>query len=173
MSAMVVMGRIRAPYGIKGWVKVQPYADDPLDWGEMAQWWLAEDENAPAEAWRPVALRGCRAHGNEMIAAFEQTTERNAAQALRGLYIGAPREVLPEVAEGEYYWADLTGLSVRNLQGEALGVVVGLISTGAHDVLRVRDDEADVERLIPFVDAYVPQVDVAAGWIAADWQKDW
>lgn len=173
MSAMVVMGRIRAPYGIKGWVKVQPYADDPLDWGEMAQWWLAEDENAPAEAWRPVALRDCRAHGNEMIAAFEHTTERNGAQALRGLYIGAPREVLPEVEEGEYYWADLTGLKVRNLQGEVLGVVVGLISTGAHDVLRVRDDEAGEERLIPFVDAYVPQVDVAAGWITADWQKDW
>ena len=48
MSAMVVMGRIRAPYGIKGWVKVQPYADDPLDWGALAQWWLAEDENAPS-----------------------------------------------------------------------------------------------------------------------------
>ena len=77
------------------------------------------------------------------------------------------------MAEGEYYWADLTGLKVRNLQDEALGVVVGLISTGAHDVLRVRDDEADTERLIPFVDAYVPQVDVAAGWITADWQKDW
>lgn len=173
MSAMVVMGRIRAPFGIKGWVKVQPYADDPFDWAELEQWWLAKDENAPVEAWKPFDLRDCREHGNEMIAAFEQIVDRTAAEALRGLYIAAPRELLPETAEGEYYWADLTGMEVHNLQGESLGVVVGLMTTGAHDVLRVQEAEGSSERLIPFVDACVPKVDMEARCIIADWQKDW
>ena len=85
-----------------------------------------------------------------------------------------PREALPDAEPGEYYWADLIGLSVRNEQGIALGKVTGLIEAPAHDVLRVAaDDGSGREQLIPFIEPIVRAVDAAGGLITVDWQKDY
>lgn len=168
---MVVMGRIVAPFGIKGWVKVQPFADDALDWGDMPEWWLADADDAPEAAWKAYALRECKAHGTILVAALEGIDDRNASEALKGMFVGAPRSALPATTEDEFYWADLTGLGVVDAAGEPLGTVTGLMSTGAHDILQVADGET--ERLIPFVKAYVLEVDTATGLIRVDWQKDW
>lgn len=168
---MIVLGRIVAPFGVQGWVKIHPFGDDPLSWRRMPQWWLAADENASADAWRPLTLRACRAHGKALVAAFAEAGDRNAAEALQGMYVGAPREALPAPAEDEYYWHDLIGLAVYNERDEALGTVSGLLSTGAHDVLQVR--EGDDERLIPFVAAYVLEVDLAARRVKVAWERDW
>lgn len=168
---MIVMGRIVAPFGVKGWVKIHPFGDDPLAWGEMPQWWLAADAEAPESAWQPVQLAGLREHGAGFIATFEGCSDRTAAEALQGRYIGAPREAMPAPDEDEYYWGDLIGLAVVNQAGESLGSVEALLSTGAHDVLQVRD--GDDERLIPFVAAYVLDVDLPARTIRVEWQKDW
>ncbi len=168
---MIVLGRIVAPFGIKGWVKVHPFGDDPAAWGEMPQWWLAEADDAADAEWQPVALRDMKPHGAGWVAAFEGVTDRDGAEALTGRFIAAPREALPRTEENEYYWADLVGLEVRNKADEALGTVAGLLSTGAHDVLQVKD--GDEERLIPFVAAYVLDVDMPARLIRVDWEKDW
>jgi 16S rRNA processing protein RimM len=168
---MIVMGRIVAPFGVQGWVKIHPFGDDPLAWRTMPQWWLAADAAAPDDEWQAVRLRACRSHGRGLIAAFDDVADRNGAEALEGRYIGAPREALPATEADEYYWADLVGLDVVNEAGDTLGAVSGLISTGAHDVLQVRQD--DEERLIPFVAAYVLEVDLAARRILVAWQKDW
>jgi 16S rRNA processing protein RimM len=168
---MIVMGRIVAPFGIKGWVRITPFGDDPGSWGEMPQWWISRDDAAPDEAWLPVELIECRPHGTGLVAALKEIPDRNAAEAAKGWFVGAPREAMPEPGEEEYYWADLIGLSVINRDGEALGEVAGLMSTGAHDVLRAVD--GDTERLIPFVAAYVLEVDATARRITVDWQKDW
>lgn len=168
---MIVLGRIVAPFGIQGWVKINPYGDDPLAWADMPQWWIAQDADAPADAWKPVSLRGCKEHGGGLIAVFESHQDRNLAESLKGWFVGAPRDALPATGENEYYWADLTGLSVENLAGEQLGKVAGLLSTGAHDVLQVVD--GDTERLIPFVAAYALDVDLEQRLIRVDWQKDW
>ncbi len=168
---MIVMGRIVAPFGVKGWVRIHPFGDDPLSWRKMPQWWLAPTDDAPADAWQPMTLKGCRAHGKGLVAAFEEAPDRNAAEALDGCYIGAPREALPDTAKDEYYWHDLVGLVVENEAGEALGTVSGLLSTGVHDVLQVAD--GDAERLIPFVAAYVLDVDLASRRIRVAWERDW
>lgn len=168
---MIVLGRIVAPFGTQGWVKVHPFGDDPLAWRKMPQWWVCADSEAAAESWRPLTLRGCHMQGRSLAAAFDGVKDRSAAEALDGLYIGAPREALPAPAKDEYYWADLVGLRVENRAGEILGTVGSLLSTGAHDVLQVEDGEA--ERLIPFVAAYVDGVDLDARLIRVDWQKDW
>jgi 16S rRNA processing protein RimM len=168
---MIVLGRIVAPYGIQGWIKIHPFGDDPLAWRTMPQWWVCSDSDGAPETWRPLVLRGCRMQGRSLVAAFAEVKDRNAAEALDGLYVGAPREALPATAEGEYYWADLVGLGVVNRAGESLGTVSSLLSTGAHDVLQVQ--EGDREYLIPFVAAYVDDVDVNARRIRVDWQKDW
>ncbi len=168
---MIVLGRIVAPFGVQGWVRIHPFGDDPLSWRKMPHWWLAADDKAPDEQWKQVALAGCRVHGKSLVASFEGVADRNGAEAIDGLYVAAPREALPKPAEDEFYWGDLVGLAVENEAGETLGVVSGLISTGAHDVLQVQD--GDNERLIPFVAAYVLDVDLAARRIRVAWGKDW
>jgi 16S rRNA processing protein RimM len=137
----------------------------------MAQWWLSAEDGARDELWKPFVLRACRAHGKGLVASFEEVPDRNAAEAIAGHFVGAPREALPEPAKDEYYWGDLVGLEVVNEAGDALGSVNGLLSTGAHDVLQVQD--GDTERLIPFVAAYVLEVDLAARRIRVAWEKDW
>lgn len=169
---MIVLGRIAGAFGVQGWIKLQPFGDDPLSWRSMPQWWLSADDGADAPDWKPHALRACRSHGKGLVAALEGIADRDAAEALHGFYVGAPRAALPQTAADEYYWADLIGLAVENTSGEAFGTVSGLISTGAHDVLQVHD-EAGEERLIPFVAAYVLEVDAAKGRIRVDWEKDW
>lgn len=169
---MIILGRIAGAFGVQGWLKLHPFGDDPLSWRSMPQWWISAEDGAEAQEWKPLGLRACRAHGKGLVAALEGIDDRDAAEALNGFYVGAPRTALPQTAADEYYWADLVGLVVDNTSGEALGTVTGLISTGAHDVLQVRD-EAGEERLIPFVAAYVLDVDVAAGRIQVDWGKDW
>ena len=168
---MIVLGRIVAPFGVQGWVRIHPFGDDPLSWRRMAQWWLSAEDGARDEHWKPFRLRSCRAHGKGLVASFEEVPDRNAAEAIAGHFVGAPREVLPEPATDEYYWGDLVGLEVVNEAGDALGSVSGLLSTGAHDVLQVQD--GDTERLIPFVAAYVLEVDLAARRIRVAWEKDW
>jgi 16S rRNA processing protein RimM len=168
---MIVLGRITAPFGIKGWFKIQPFGDDPLSWGKMPHWWLAPESESPDGQWAQYALRACQTHGKGLVACLEGITDRSAAEPLSGWHIGAPRELLPQPEENEYYWGDLVGMAVHDEAGEPLGEVTGMLSTGAHDVLQVQD--GDMERLIPFVSAYVLDVDLAARSIRAAWHKDW
>lgn len=169
---MIVLGRISGAFGVQGWIKLHAFGDDPLSWRSMPTWWLSADDAAPASQWQAFTLRACRAHGKGIVAALDGVGDRDAAEALAGRYVGAPRAALPKPAENEYYWADLIGLEVRNIRDEALGTVSGLISTGAHDVLQLRDESGE-ERLIPFVAAYVLDVDEAARLIRVDWDRDW
>ena len=166
---MLVLGRIVAPYGVQGWVKVFPFGDDPASWRAMTQWWLGP---APQGAdWSPVSLDDLRFHGKGLIAKFSGIDDRAAAEKLDGLYVAAPRAALPQPAAGEYYWDDLIGLAVVNAEGISLGTVDTLIETGANAVLVVRDGEW--ERLLPFVSSVVENVDVANGRIRVQWQEDW
>ncbi len=171
MSAadIVVLGRIVAPYGVKGWVRVHPFGDDPLSWREMPVWWLAPAETG---AWQEYELLSFKAHGDGLVAAFAGVEDRNGAEALKGWWIGAPREALPQPEENEFYWADLVGMVVVNGADEVLGTVQGLIETGANDVLRVVDADG-TERLLPFVDAVVRDVDAGSRRIRVEWGLDW
>jgi len=168
---MIVLGRIAAPFGVKGWLKIQPFGDDPHLWGKMSHWWLAPEPETPVGQWTQVALRGCQTHGKGLIVCLEGIADRSAAEPFSGWYVAAPRESLPRTEENEYYWGDLVGMAVRDEAGGLLGEVAGLLSTGAHDVLQVRD--GDTEHLIPFVAAYVLDVDPATRSIRTAWQKDW
>lgn len=168
---MVVLGRVVAPFGVHGWLKIHPFGDDPLSWRAMPQWWLGRDPDRD-EGWTAYGLKACRAHGAGLIVQLEGVPDRSAAEALEGLYVGAPRAALPATGRDEYYWADLVGLQVVNLQGEPLGVVEELISTGAHEVLSLRDDE-NIRRLLPFVAQVVKSVDLGERRIQVDWGRDW
>lgn len=167
-NEIVVLGRLADPYGIRGWIKVHPYGDDPLDWSEMPVWWLGK-EGGP---WREVGLKGLKVHGDGLVALLEGVPDRTAAEALKGALVGAPRDALPSTGDDEFYWGDLIGLEVVNSGDESLGKVAGLLETGANDVLRVVAEDG-AERLLPFVEAVVLAVEKEAGRIRVEWGCDW
>jgi 16S rRNA processing protein RimM len=168
---MIVLGRIVAPFGVNGWLRVHPFGDDPEAWRKMPQWWLSADVDAPDASWTTRGLEALKLHGDGVVAKLAGIDTRDAAEALGSCFFGAPREALPAPAQEEYYWADLVGLEVVNEQGLALGRVKSLIETGANEVLVVAD--GDRERLLPFVEQVVKAVDVAGGLIRVDWDADW
>jgi len=170
---MVVMGRIAGPFGVLGWIKVLPfteYVDGLLDY---PVWWLGEGDGK----WRQVKVSECNVHGKMLTAAIEQCADRTAAAQLKGLQIAIPRNQLPTLPKNGkdgYYWSDLIGLEVINLQGEQLGKVTGLLETGANDVLQVQNQkEGAAERLIPFVAQVIVKVDLAACRMTVDWGVDY
>ena len=168
---MVVLGKVVGAYGIKGWVRIHPFADDPLSWRQMGQWWLKPDDPMVVE-WQAQSLKQFKAHSDGLIASFSEVEDRNQAEALVGMLIGAPREAMPATGADEFYWGDLIGLTVKNHQAEILGVVQELMETGANTVLVVID-AGGVKRLIPFVAQVVGKVDLQQSEIVADWGLDW
>lgn len=165
---IVVLGRLADPYGIRGWLKLHAFGDDPLDWAEMPVWWLSKD----GESWRECGLKSLKVHGNGLVALLDGVDDRSAAEAMKGVLVGAPRSALPSPEEGEFYWSDLIGLDVVNTADERLGKVAGLIETGANSVLRVVAED-ECERLLPFVAAVVLAVEKDAGRIRVEWGSDW
>ena len=162
---LVVMGRIAAPFGVLGWVKVQPFTEKIDGLLGFPVWHLGRGEQ-----WREVKVLEADVHGKSLVAKLQGCNDRDAAAALKSLEIAVPREDLPEAAENEYYWADLIGLEVVNAQGEVLGIVADVLETGANDVLVV---EGKRERLIPFIAQVVLKVDLAVRRINVDWGADY
>jgi 16S rRNA processing protein RimM len=160
------MGRVAAPFGVKGWVKITPFTESPAALARYRRLWIGRQGE-----WREVAVVEVAVHGATVVARLAGCEDRDAAARLRGAELAIPREALPPAAPGEFYWADLVGLDVVNAAGEPLGRVQGLFSTGANDVLRV--GEGKYERLLPFVAAVVKKVDLAARRIEVDWGLDW
>jgi 16S rRNA processing protein RimM len=121
---------------------------------------------------RLLHVTTAREHGDGVVATARELPDRDAAEALKGARIFVSRASFPTPAADEYYWVDLVGLAVVNRQGEALGTVADLLDTGVHSVLRVTGAADGVERLIPFVAAYVDDVDRATRRITVDWGMD-
>ena len=160
------MGRILAPFGIKGWVKVETYSDSPENLAHRRSWWLVRGGE-----WVETGVAGTKVQGRRLIARIEGCETPEAAVAYRGCEVAVTRESLPPTQKNEFYQADLIGLEVRNMNDERLGTVAGLFSNGAHEVMR--GTGAEGERLLPFIDPVVREVDMGAGRILVDWGKDW
>jgi 16S rRNA processing protein RimM len=161
------MGRLAGAFGVRGWLKVAPYTQDP-DTLTRQRRWLIESPRG----WREHEVRESKMHGGGVIALIDGIGTREEAAALRGAQVGVPREVLAPLAEGEAYWSDLVGLAVVNRQGEALGTVIRLLDNGTQGLLCVGGG-AEKERLIPYVPAIVESVDFEAGRIVVGWEADW
>jgi len=181
----VELGRIQDAWGIKGWVRIQPHSADTDALFASQDWFLQPPEARFARGFS--AFSGCvavrvaelKAHADGLVARLEGVADRNGAEALKGCRISLPRSAFPETPEGEYYWVDLIGLEVFNREGVNLGVVRDLMATGPTSVLvleyPVVEDgvEKTAERMIPFVSAYIDEVDRQARRIVADWQPDY
>jgi 16S rRNA processing protein RimM len=160
------MGRVGAPHGVKGWVRVVPYTESPDTLERYPAWWIGK-----GETWREVEVAEAATRGTGFFARFAGCSDREAAGKIRGCEIAVPRTALPEPAPDEYYCADLVGLDVINIDGVPLGRVASVFSNGAHDLLRVTSGER--ERLLPFVAEVICAVDFAQRRIEVDWGADW
>ncbi len=163
---MVVMGRVTAPFGVKGWFKVYTLTEGPDNLCKYATWWLRRDGD-----WREVKVSAAKVQGNTLVAQLEGIDSREAAAAVRGYEIGVPRSEFPAAASGEFYQADLIGLKVVNQDQDELGRVARIVETGANDVLVVADGKQEI--LIPFIAGAIVKVDLTAGMIAVDWGRDY
>ena len=159
------MGRISAPFGVKGWLKVQPNTAAARNLLAYRTWWVEGDGD-----WRSIAVAEARVHGRAVVAKLEGCDDRDAAAAWRGKLVAVPRAELPGTKSGEYYWADLIGLAVVNESAQALGRITGILQTGANDVLVVAGER---ERLIPFIADVIRHVDLGAGVVRVEWGADY
>jgi 16S rRNA processing protein RimM len=183
------VGRVVGAWGVKGWLRVQPFSDDAEALLASPRWFVMPPEGAgglpkgpTAERFPPsLVITQVRPHGEGLVALPEGVQDRAAAEALRGARLFVSRSSFPAAGRDEYYWVDLIGLQVRNRQGDLLGEVSGLLDTGPHSVLRVTPPSApgDLppsaadEILIPFVGAYVDDVDLSQRCITVDWGLDY
>jgi len=178
----IEVGRVVDAWGVKGWIKVQPFASDPQALFSSRRWFVKPPEEAAlkrlgakASAYPPLLkITAAKEHGDVVVAQAQEVEDRSGAEALRGARIFIGRSSFPTADTDEYYWVDLIGMSVVNKQGDALGAVVGLIDTGPHSVLRIQSgDPKAEERLVPFVAAYVDDVNMAEKRITVDWGLDY
>lgn len=179
----VEVGIVVDAWGLKGWIKVKPFASDPQALFSSRRWFLKAPERTgvvrPDTVLKPLPpllrITQVKEHGEVVVALAQEVPDRDAAEALRGARVFIGRSSFPTAGTDEFYWVDLIGLNVVNRQGEQLGTVAGLIDTGPHSVLRVVpegvEDEAG-ERLIPFVAAYIDDVSLEQRRITVDWGLD-
>lgn len=159
---MVVLGRVRAPHGLKGWIKVQPFTQEREGLLDYQEWWLGTDGD-----WRRHRVVESAVQGSMVIARLDGIDDRDVAAGLKGRDIAIPRAAMPQSREGEFYWNDLLGLQVRNKEAVEFGQVVNILETGANAVLVVR---GETEVLVPFIQDVVLKVDIGAGELLVDWQ---
>jgi 16S rRNA processing protein RimM len=160
----LVVGRITGLYGVLGWVRVHSDTQDRADILELTPWMLKLNGE-----WRECELDAGRAQGPLVLARIAGYTDRDAARALIGADIAVHRAQLPQLAAGEYYWADLIGMRVVDRAGQTLGQLASLLETGAHDVLVVRGEK---ETLIPYVPGiYVLSISPQDRLITVDWTE--
>ena len=165
MVRQVVVGEIAGPHGIKGWVKVHSHTDPPENILDYSPWVLVS--GLGSDEYQVVAGRS---QGKAVVAQLQGVNDRNQAEALKFRKIVVSRDKFPAAEPGHYYWIDLLGLKVTNIEDVELGVMADMLATGANDVMIVRGNR---ERLIPFViGQYVRKVDLESGIIQVDWDPD-
>jgi 16S rRNA processing protein RimM len=165
-SETLVIGKVGAPYGIKGWVKINSYTATPEGIFSYQPWLIGGEQEYQIDQWR--------VQGKALVAKIDGINDRDDAERIKNLDIIIVAEQLPELDDGEYYWRELTGMQVVTTQGYDLGVVKEVFNTGANDVLLVKAKANDAfgqkERLLPFVfDHVIQTVDKSGKIITVDW----
>jgi 16S rRNA processing protein RimM len=163
----ILLGRIVGAHGVRGELKLESFTE-PFEAILKYQPWQLRLRASEREV---VGVRG-RPNEKGLIIRLPEVDDRNAAELMRGAEIYVMRSVLPKPKPGEFYWVDLEGLRVRNLEDIEFGKVSHLFDTGANDVMVVKGND-DKERMIPFVmDQFIKQVDFDNGEILVDWDAD-
>ena len=170
-SQLITLGRLGAPYGIKGWMKLISFTDPPEN--------ILSYDLFKSKEGQIIEVDKSKAHGKGFVAHVKGCDDRDQTRHYTGKELQVESSSLPELEGDTYYWHQLEGLTVINLQEENLGKVQNLLETGANDVLVVRGSSGDSEsvdeeeRLIPYIrETVIKSVDLVKGIIQVDWEKD-
>ena len=167
----VELGKLVGVWGVKGWVKLHSYTRNRADISQYKTWYL----KAPRSTAEPTAIKvvSCREQGQGIVAQFDGVTDRDQAAMMTGQTILVKQADLPALPEGEFYWQELIGLTVKN-DKTTIGQIDSILETGANDVLvckNAQSSQADV--LIPYIDSVVLEVDRKASVMIVDWDASY
>lgn len=162
---IVVLGRVRGPVGLGGWVKVQSHTQPPENILAYRTWQIKV-----SGVWRPMTVAEGRGTHAMVQARMEGHVDRNAAEVLHGADIGVFRHELPEPVPGQYYLDDLLGLEVLTPAGEQLGRLDHFVDTPAHPLMVIQGKR---QHLVPMVKERIVSVDFAKASMTVDWGLDW
>ena len=176
----VVVGLVSGLHGVQGALKIKSFCEPAEGIFKYRPWTLTPPEvsasgglmlksasETPILVGVPLKIRGA---GTSLAARFPEIEDRDQAARWLGSLISVPRSCLPKLGSGDYYWRDLVGLNVENLQGVGFGIIVEMMSTGSNDVMVVCGDR---QRLVPYIPGqFVMNVDLAAGKMIVDWDPE-
>jgi len=166
LNSIVVIGKVGAPFGVKGWAHIHSFALPSTNILNYKIWQLRLKNQ-----WQAMTVLEAKAQGKGFVALLKGYDTRELVAKLTNSDIGIPHSALPPLEPGEYYWADLVGLKVINEDNQILGTIEGLIETGSNDVLVVKGEKKD--HLIPYIpDDYVLNVDVETGIMRVSWDPE-
>lgn len=169
-SDYIVVGKISGLYGVRGWVRVFSHTQPRENILTYKTWYLQDGSE-----WTPFELESGRLHSKGVVAKLVGYDDRDQAIKLQQKTIAIKREQLADLDDGEYYWHQLVGLKVSNLEAIEFGIVDSLLETGANDVMVVKEpgQGEEQERLIPFIQGEViKEIDLESGTMLVDWDAD-
>jgi 16S rRNA processing protein RimM len=163
---LVIMGRIVAPYGVFGWLKIVPDTEQFDGLLDYKNWWVGKDSD-----WRELKVESAKTHNDVLVVKLQGIDDRDAAFACKGKQIAVPRALLPKLKNEEYYWSDLIGLTVKNQQNVDFGKISDVFATGANDVVVAKSQDG-IERLIPYIAQVILEVNMVEKTMLVDWDAD-
>lgn len=159
-TAQICVARIGAPHGVRGQVRLWTFTEDPFavcDYGPLAT----------KDGKRSFEVDDVREAKGHLVATLKGVATREDAERLNGVELYVARDALPDTEDDEYYHADLIGLAAVNAAGDAIGRVVAIHNFGAGDIIEIAPQEG-ATLLLPFTNAVVPTVDLAAGRVVIE-----
>lgn len=152
---LILLGAIVGAHGIRGEVIVRTFTGAPED---IASYGALVDAKGGA----PLELKIVRVTDKGVVARIKGVADRNGAEALKGRQLFVARAQLPVPDEGQYYHEDLVGLSAVAADGTVIGRIAAVLNFGAGDILDVTLKASGKSELVPFTNAFVPAIDLAA-----------
>jgi 16S rRNA processing protein RimM len=161
VAERICVGRIGAPHGIRGEVRLASFTGEPM---AIADYGTLENKDGTLS----LEIVSARPAKNVLVARFKGVDDRTAAEKLTNVELYISRERLPPTEADEFYFADLVGLTAVTADGATFGAVVAVHDFGAGAILELRPDGGAATMMLPFTDATVPTVDIAGGRIVID-----
>jgi 16S rRNA processing protein RimM len=160
-SALIQLGFVGAPFGVRGWIKLRSHTDPPERLLEHRNLQIGKEG-----AWRSYRIEQSGRSGGALTVKLTGVEDRDQAAALRGAQICIARTELPQRDDKDFYRADLIGCEVVNLTGIALGVVQHFVETPGQALMVVRGER---EYWVPAVPQHLRRVDLQARRVVVDW----
>ena len=160
MAAPICVARIGAAHGVRGAVKLWTFTEDPLAvqaYGPL----ITKDGSRQFEV---ATAREAKGH---LVATLKGVATREEAERLNGIELYVARDQLPATDDDEYYHADLIGLAAVTAADVPLGRVIAIHNFGAGDIIEIAPPHGPT-LLLPFTNAVVPTVDLAAGRVVIE-----